>query len=355
MNDYDEHLHKLGQRTLVELKTHGLAPSAENYAVWLAGLQNHNRELASALRELRQQPGPIDEAKLTSLYEQYIVSHSHTNDLIMDNFSNSLTTTSHALKDASNNAAVYGGTLNAASSRIATIGRGELDDLIVELASETDKMRERTDGMQQELAMRQDEIDSLRSELETARKASNLDELTGIGNRRFFDWHLRKTMHEAEQDGRRFSLMMIDVDHFKQFNDNHGHQIGDIVLRLIAGLLTQQVKGQDVVARYGGEEFAVILPETDLPGARSLGERICTNIARQRPRIKSKKLDLDPITLSIGVAVWEHGQPSSVVVERADKALYLAKANGRNRVCTEADLPVDDISSTEELVIETTS
>jgi diguanylate cyclase len=129
-----------------------------------------------------------------------------------------------------------------------------------------------------------------------------------------------------------FSVLLIDIDHFKQFNDTHGHQIGDDVLRLMARTLKETVKGRDVAARYGGEEFAVLLPDTDLDRARLVAENIRAAIAGKELRKRSTRENLGRITVSVGVAEYKPDDDLEALIGRSDRSLYAAKNNGRNLV-----------------------
>ena len=161
---------------------------------------------------------------------------------------------------------------------------------------------------------------------------SYLDGLTGVSNRRSFEEELSMEWRRATRTAARLSLLMIDIDGFKMYNDSLGHQAGDECLREVARVIDDCAKrAGDVVARYGGEEFAVLLPETDSSGASVLAERI--RAAVQTRSIPHPSTDL-PVTVSIGVATVnsrEDGEPS-VLVRAADAALYQAKRDGRNLV-----------------------
>ena len=141
------------------------------------------------------------------------------------------------------------------------------------------------------------------------------------------------------EDNSAFSLLLIDIDHFKQFNATQGHAVGDKVLRYVAHILKGGIKGDDMVARYGGEEFVVLLPTTDYEDAIAVGTKL-------RERVASKNLidssdeqkSYGHVTISIGASVMCIKDDSDSVVKRADKALYLAKQVGRNRVCGEREL-----------------
>ncbi|HVY91846.1 MAG TPA: sensor domain-containing diguanylate cyclase [Bryobacteraceae bacterium] len=154
---------------------------------------------------------------------------------------------------------------------------------------------------------------------------AHTDSLTGLWNRRAFDEALEREWARAVRNGSGISLLMLDIDHFKEFNDRHGHLVGDDCLRSVGGAVNSAVRATDVVARYGGEEIAVILPETSLEDAVGLAERI-------RCSIEAGGI----VTASIGVATADAGSAGmpETLVRAADRAMYRAKTGGRNRVAT---------------------
>ncbi len=180
-----------------------------------------------------------------------------------------------------------------------------------------------------------DEIIQLRQELEITRRDALTDGLTGVANRKCFDDTLKKAATEAKETLSPLSLILADLDHFKSFNDTHGHQIGDQVLKVVGRTLIQNIKGQDTAARYGGEEFAVILPNTSVANAAVVAENIRKAISSSRLRKKGSDAELGPITVSMGVGSYVHGEALRELIERTDKALYEAKKLGRNRVISE--------------------
>ena len=160
------------------------------------------------------------------------------------------------------------------------------------------------------------------------------DGLTGLRNRRGFDQTLRGEWRRCSQDGRPVSLVMLDVDRFKRFNDTYGHLVGDQALIAVGRALTRCAEGISI-ARYGGEEFALVLPAADHVQATALGERIVTTMRELRVRQAPDW----PLTVSVGVATWTAQQGrsrASELLERADQALYAAKRAGRNRAVTDS-------------------
>src|SRR5262245_44164367 len=169
--------------------------------------------------------------------------------------------------------------------------------------------------------------------LENLRLAQNVeklavtDDLTQVYNYRFLKSALRREIKRASRYHQSLSLLMIDVDNLKTYNDRHGHLRGSFLLREMAGLFTAHVRSWDLVAKYGGDEFTVILPQTDLAGARTVGERLRTAVEEHTFPLAR----LGQITVSIGIAAFPmDGQTTSALIETADRALYLAKQRGRN-------------------------
>lgn len=166
--------------------------------------------------------------------------------------------------------------------------------------------------------------------LEALRRLATRDQLTGLLNRREFERIMGEERERALRFGYPLALAMVDIDHFKSINDTYGHPAGDAVLREVARRLGAQVRTVDRVARYGGEEFGLILMQTDTPGANDVATRICAAIAAEPVAIEG----VPPlrVTISAGVAALpEHATTGAGLVAAADKALYAAKAGGRNR------------------------
>ncbi|OWA34501.1 hypothetical protein B9G55_17845 [Saccharibacillus sp. O16] len=171
-------------------------------------------------------------------------------------------------------------------------------------------------------------VTALENATETTRiqAMANRDGLTGIWNRRYFEESLAELIASYERDRQPFSLILLDVDRFKMFNDTWGHSEGDLVLKHLAALLGDCVRPEDIAARFGGEEFAVLLPCTLMKEARTVAERIRRELESNSP---SRQYI---VTASLGIAEWEEGFDRQQLIEAADRALYQAKENGRNQV-----------------------
>jgi diguanylate cyclase (GGDEF)-like protein len=170
-------------------------------------------------------------------------------------------------------------------------------------------------------------------------KLANLDGLTGLINRRAFDRSLLMMCQKARSEGHALSLLMIDVDHFKGYNDSYGHQAGDDCLRRVAKQLADTLRPGDLAARYGGEEFAVILPHASLDAAMSVAKRLCDGVRAMGLEHLGNE-GVGRVSVSIGVSSLDPGRmlPSETLIARADQALYQAKTSGRSKVCSSADL-----------------
>ena len=175
-----------------------------------------------------------------------------------------------------------------------------------------------------------DMVTRLKQGREELERLSRTDGLTGLPNRRHLMETLEKEVRRAERNVRPFTLLMIDVDHFKRYNDAFGHLAGDDVLKRLAGVLLAAVRAADYAARYGGEEFTVVLPETPLDGALEVAERIRVRMAEEVFGTKGSR-----VTLSIGLGEFPvDGTTPEAVIAGADGALYRAKERGRNCVVT---------------------
>jgi diguanylate cyclase len=214
----------------------------------------------------------------------------------------------------------------------------ELSDAIGTVLAETRKMSETNSLLEERLQLSAREIEILREHLDLVEREAGLDGLTGIANRKSFDIVLREAITVSAREQQPMSLLMIDIDHFKAFNDSHGHQMGDNVLKLVARCMKECIKGRDTVARYGGEEFAIILPLTRLDAAIMAASVVRKQVSSKKIINRRTGASLGQITLSIGVAQYRPGEHASELVHRADEALYLAKSTGRDKVSSEEDL-----------------
>ena len=182
------------------------------------------------------------------------------------------------------------------------------------------------------------DLDQIKDSLALAEQHSNTDPLTGLANRRSLEAFLRAAQISAMEAGTPLSILMIDIDHFKKFNDSYGHQVGDQVLRLVARVLQESVRECDLAARYGGEELIAVLPGASLDVCTEAAERIRRRIGEARLTRRTTGEELTSITVSIGVAQFRMAELAEGMIERCDRALYQAKRSGRNRTVRESSI-----------------
>ena len=318
-----------------------ISPHPNNFAVWYNYFAGTFPELKKALDVVLDKNDQVTENYITRVYRTFCSSPYETLPLhiMVEKMAGELSTLLVTMKQAGTGAARYGKTLEVASGEI---GRQQhvdgVRDLIGRLLLETRAMIDQSREVENKLTQSAARINQLTEELEVARREAMTDALTGLANRKVFDMILRQASMEALDTGEPLSLLFLDVDHFKAFNDTYGHQVGDQVLKLLAFMLNKNIRGQDTAARYGGEEFALILPQTALSGATQVATKICTQVAAKAVVQRHTRGQLGQITVSIGVATLAAGEPLRQFIARADQALYLAKKRGRNCVATERDL-----------------
>ena len=208
-------------------------------------------------------------------------------------------------------------------------------DVITEIIDKTKALGQFGKTIRNKLQETTEALETLKKDFEQVKTEASLDFLTGASNRKAFESTLGDYIRESEALNDSLSLLLIDIDDFKIFNDEFGHLVGDEVLRFVAKKIKAMVRGRDFLARFGGEEFAVLLPQTPLSGAAVVAETIRSYFARTTLEAKSTSRRLGTVTVSIGAAVYRRAESPEEFVHRADNALYAAKKGGKNRTATE--------------------
>ncbi|QAU39379.1 GGDEF domain-containing protein [Bradyrhizobium guangdongense] len=311
-----------------------------NYEIWYVYATGYNAPLNKIINETLARHGKLTEADLEQIYDTYL-SHIKTTDRIdkvgarvIGEIDDVMTVLSNALGMTG----TYDASLSGASEQLSSASSREQIKAIVEaLLRSTGEMRETNKALEDRLTLSKNEISNLQQSLEAIRAESLTDPLTGLGNRKYFDRMIGMAVQSALAGDEPLSLLLLDIDHFKSFNDSYGHLTGDQVLRLVGLSLKQTIKGQDITARYGGEEFAVVLPNTALRQALTVADHIRRAVMAKELKKKSTGEILGRVTISVGVSMLKQGDDTDALIERADACLYAAKRNGRNRVICEAD------------------
>jgi len=204
------------------------------------------------------------------------------------------------------------------------------------LIAENAKMQHEAGDLRRRLEQSQSQIEKLRSNLVEAQEMGMRDPLTSLSNRRGFDASLARELAAAQAQGTALCLVMADLDNFKKVNDDFGHVVGDEILKLLAAVLGENMRGSDSLARYGGEEFAIILPGAELEDAKRLTERVRSQLEAKQLAVNESGREIGRITASFGVAQLRKEDDAQSLIERADAKLYEAKCAGRNRVAAES-------------------
>lgn len=325
--------------TLPVMSKHNVPVTPQNYAVWYGYTKGENGALREEIDKLIAQKAAFTDDVNTRLFSNFVSECDIVQfTKIRGEMSHIITDVRDSLHNVGQDAENFGGQLDGLVKNVE--GKTSLDDIhqiLKVLVHETQSMQQSTTRLNEHLESKSREIELLQNELEQERKRATTDPLTSLANRLAFFEDLEIWADRANK-GAEVSLIMLDIDHFKAVNDQHGHLIGDRVIRFVAQVLDSSTKGQDTAARYGGEEFAVLLPETDLKGAQALAEKIRVSVADAKLVRSDNKAPLGQITISLGVAQFHPGEDSMEFLNRADQALYTSKHAGRNRVTAEGEV-----------------
>lgn len=311
-----------------------------NYEIWYVYATGYNPDLNKIVNETLIRNGKLTEADLEQIYETYLSQVRMTDriDKVGSRVINEIDDVMLLITDALGMTSTFGDSLEGATQDLRKAkDHDQIKSIIASLVSSTSEMQETNKALESRLTSSKLEISSLQQSLEAIRAESLTDPLTSLGNRKYFDNAIETAVAQARDNDQPLSLLMIDIDHFKSFNDNFGHLIGDQVLRLVALALKYNVKGQDIIARYGGEEFVVVLPNTTLRQALTVADNIRRAVMSKQLKKKSTGEILGRVTVSVGVSILQPGDEAHSLLDRADACLYAAKRNGRNRVICEAD------------------
>lgn len=333
--DYD-YAASIAGRAMRCMAEQRIAPTPTSFAVWFQYFAGSHDDLRNAIDLLIDHNRPFDFRTNQDLFKTYVAPQVST---IAVDTSERLHTVMGAAKEFLATAIADNHSQLQAISQAADRGNAGVDPkaLVAQLMNELARAATRATRLEAGFAEKTRELDVIRDSLSRSEARARTDTLTGLANRRALDEFLRKA-HTTAQRGEPLSVLMLDIDHFKTFNDNFGHGVGDQVLRLMAKVLREKVREQDLSARYGGEELVAVLPDANLAACAEIAERIRRAIADCKITRRSTGEVLPNISVSIGVAQYRAGEAISDLIERCDRALYLAKGGGRNRVVTENEL-----------------
>lgn len=319
-----------------------LPPTPSIFELWFVYESGQDAEVTRAIDIMLKGGHEMSEERCIELYNRLLNTSLRSEEALTKAeglVAETITNVSSAATAVKNKTADYSTELQTVAGAFSSAkSPEEMKAVATAMMIQAKKMVEENKSLEGRLNQSASVMQQLREEMESVRKEAMTDALTGIANRKLFDVEFYRMVSEAHTDGKPLTLLMVDIDFFKSFNDNYGHQVGDQVLKLVARTLKDGVKGRDLPARYGGEEFAVVLPETQLDGAVKLGNALREAVAAKEIMNRADGSRLGKITMSVGAAQLGHNEKTSELIERADAALYRAKHAGRNQVMA-ADPP----------------
>ncbi|MBI4765843.1 MAG: GGDEF domain-containing protein [Deltaproteobacteria bacterium] len=333
---------EIARRVLLTMSHQKIPVTPENYLVWFEYTIGSNEELNQELDRYMAEGTGIDDLPSRHIYDKYFGEDKSRK--VIEEISQA---TCRILKEALESAMATGSLTQDFSQRLngfadrLEMGNPDphvLKEMIKEVILDTKKMEQSSSELNQKLEKARQEANELRKKLEQSEREAKLDLLTGLYNRKYLDKALQALLGQYRETSVPFSIIMMDIDHFKVINDAHGHMVGDSILRLIGKIIKGAVKGRDVAARYGGEEFMVLLPATKLGDACKLAEGIREQISGKSLKVTETQKRIGIVTVSCGVGEVRDDDTIDCLVERADRALYRAKGSGRDNVKSENDL-----------------
>lgn len=330
-NDSAEKAKKLMVAAQQFLTSQAIAPTPLNYTVAYELASSRNKPLNDAIIELQKKKQKLDNYILRDLYQTYIVDTEAAVSIFTDPMDHILIDMLQSIASSGRNTNDFMNVLQenqekirCADSReeILSLAQG-ITDATEAAASEQSKLKAQLENAQREAAQLKSSIDQIAEE-------AIRDELTGLLNRKGMKKRITELLDG--EDTEIISVIMMDIDHFKQVNDTYGHLLGDRVINGAGLEINNNIRGRDIAARYGGEEFVLILPGTDQRGAVIVAENIRQAVNKLRWENKRTGEHLPPITLSAGVAQSSNTAEIDELILRADEALYEAKRAGRDRI-----------------------
>ena len=328
----------LGHKTVDQLEKMAIEPKPTYYDVWFSYLEQSNAALSAEIDAMLDLQSDITEETLKDIHTRYCAVAQNAKHI--QRYTDHVLTETETLKNVAGNIGtstreletdLQEATLRAKAQAVAGADTDQIIEGFVEAARNASMRNEK---IELDLAQAIEKITSLQQAIAAITADANTDFLTKLNNRRFFDNAVENLVAQCTSNDEPICFIFTDIDHFKNFNDTWGHAVGDQVLKLVAHVLGQNIKGKDLLARYGGEEFVMALPLTNIQGAAELAENLRYNVSQRKIQNRASGEDLGTITMSFGVELHDPSRSIDESLKRADAALYAAKSLGRNRVVT---------------------
>ncbi|MCK5165652.1 MAG: GGDEF domain-containing protein [Desulfobacula sp.] len=341
--NYTEERSKAGEYLRLALNyiaKYNLPANPVNYTVWYEYVSGKNMKLKKAIDHSFENAKPLNLGKVEGLYQKYVAD----GDRII--ISKLLTKISLMLKDITDHVSKADGDLTGHGKNLGDLAEqiseahdyNDMRNIVDQMIIETKALVKSGRRLQTRMKISSDDLKQLHQELEKSQQEAQTDSLTLLINRRGLEKKLELERIRARQNDSPFSIIMVDIDHFKRVNDTFGHLVGDSLLKSIAYMLKEHLRRNDIAARYGGEEFLILLPETGIEGAKAVAQKIRKTLSTKEWKLKESGKSMGKITVSMGIAIYKFNEPEESLIKRADDALYLAKNKGRDQIITQEEL-----------------
>lgn len=333
-----EATYECAKKLLPLMARYGVPPTPKNYSVWYEYITEQQDDLYQEISAIIKENMAFTPELNDYLYSTYIVEKDDRMvQLATINARRMLNEVLAIVQEFSGETESFTQNIDDHLKAFSGIeDNEEIKTLVEKIISSTAELKDSGANLTSRLDASRQEIDELRVNLARAQNESERDFLTQIFNRKALERKAEELMLETKHTPFDLCVLMIDIDHFKKFNDLYGHLIGDEVLKIVAKTMTDTVKGVDIVARYGGEEFCILLPNTRIGGAMVVAEHLRRAIASKELKRRGSDETFGQITVSIGVAMYRKQTDTTLtLLKRADDALYESKHQGRNRVTQE--------------------
>ena len=327
--------HDIAHQVISELSDMDVRPVPACYEGWFHYRTNLNKDLSGAIDHIIKRYGIIREIDFENIKKE--IEHK---DLSVEKFSAAIQDLfSHVtgLEECRN---LLSGSTEALNKQVVhtrtqladpVITISKVREVIKQFSTALKKVETKNQFLEEKLNNSFLQIETLKDSLSSFKKQVHTDALTGVFNRRYFDQCLENEVKLVNQGKARVTILVVDIDFFKSFNDKHGHDTGDQVIRYTAQVLSRNSRPTDILSRYGGDEFVIMLRDTDLSGGKAYGDLFCKKISEKRLKSRVTNSDLGRLTVTIGGTEIVTGDSPETSFRRADNALLQAKRAGRNR------------------------
>lgn len=328
----------VAQQALSLIDKAGLSRRPDNYELFYTYVSGQMPEVTRSLDKIYAKNIQPNQEDCDEIYKLHISGGAHESAMLKasEKVADTIEDVKKIVASMQESTSEYGENLSGVNDELAKAKTMEDVGAIVKtMMAQTATIVARNKELETQIERSSSAIRGMQGEIEAVRKEALTDGLTGLANRKHFDRKIDEAHIDFSSTGKIFSLLVMDIDHFKSFNDTYGHQVGDRVLKLLARVLQENANENLLLARFGGEEFVVIANGYPLDQAAALAESIRTGIAEKDVVNKTTGERLGKVTISVGVAEIAAGDSAASLIERADKALYAAKKAGRNQVISD--------------------